>query len=162
MAEPSPAEKSVKILLENHRLVLTLVGFFIAGLFAYAGRGANVIDGRYIAALGLLAASGFGVCFAVAVAITQANNDSYNPHDRWMTVPYLLGLLCLLCALLLVGWIMIRPANISPSVADSGSGQITLEGGLIVINRDSGMDVTVEHDAQTGKLVRVTLTSKKP
>jgi hypothetical protein len=147
------AEKAVKMLVENHRLALTLVGLFVAGLFAYAGRSSSVLEWRYFVAQGCFIVSGILVLMSVSVAIDQAKSGQYNASDPYITRPYMGAGVLILIGLILTAWFLLFPAGAGPSLAPITGIQIDASGARI--GPDSKLRVDIQFDSSGTKIQKM-------
>jgi hypothetical protein len=143
-------EKAVKMLVENHRLMLTFVGLLIAGLFAYGGRGSSVLEWRYFLALGCFSVSAFAIVLSVSVAIDQARTNKYEPTDKAMRIPYATAQILLIAGAVFAAWALIAPQRDGP--VRTG---VVIEGTKVMIGPDSKLKVVSKIDAGTGKVTSI-------
>ena len=145
------AEKAVKLMVENHRLMLTLVGLFIAGLFAYAGRVCNQLDWRYFLAQAAFVLAGILIVLSVSVAIGHARSGKYDVRDPWMSWPYGIALLLITLGLAATGYLLVSPPppGLSSSSASSG---IRIDGRAITIAPDTRLKVKADFNQTTKEI----------
>jgi hypothetical protein len=144
------AEKAVKMLVENHRIALTLVGLFIAGLFAFAGKGLSALDWRYFAAQGCFVIAGIAILMSVSVAISQAKSGKYDVSDSFMSLPYGVGVLLIVVGLVFTGHFLLFPAAASPSTTTVSGIQIDATGARI--SPDTKLRMNVHYDPSGTKI----------
>lgn len=95
VAAAARAENSVKYLVENHKLILTFTGLLMAGLFAFAGRGANAITWEFFAAEGCFIGAAIAIILAVSGAVTQAADGQFNANQKHMLTAFRIAVLAL-------------------------------------------------------------------
>jgi heme A synthase len=151
MSDPSENdEKAVKMMVENHRIAVALVGLFIAGLFAFAGKGSSALDWRYFVAQLFFVIGGFTILLGVSAAVGQAKEGKYNVNDPAMKVPYSIAIALVFFGLVLAGWfLMSSPAATTSNTPVTG---IKIDRDGARISPDTKLKVTIHFDGSGCKV----------